>query len=176
MTVMNGSASRLAEVTAYVIRAHDMQARESRKRFRKWDGATPYAIHPVWCATTLLTETTLPEQLRSDGAIALLQHDLLEDTTAPLHPSTTAAERRLVEEMTFAYFEEEVERVWGCSPECRLLKCYDKVSNLLDMQWRTNKREQYITYTRRLIAEARERYGELNIARIAYAICAARPA
>lgn len=173
MIVTNGSASRLAEVTNYVIRVHDTHARAPRKRFRKWDGATPFAIHPVWCAMTILTETALPPKLRTRGAIALLQHDLLEDTTAPLHPSTTAEEQRLVEEMTFVNFEEEVERVWERSPECRLCKCYDKVSNLLDMNWQTNKREQYVAYTRRLIAEARERYGDLHITRITAAICAA---
>jgi hypothetical protein len=164
-------ARRLAEVTSYVIAAHDKQAREPRQRFRKWDTATPYAIHPVWCATMLLTETTLPKQLRKHGAIALLQHDLLEDTKAELHPSTNAPERRLIEEMTFASFEEEVEQVWKRSPECRLLKCYDKVSNLLDMNWRTGKRDMYVAYTLRLITEARERYGELNIVKIASAIC-----
>lgn len=161
---------RLAAITEYVIVAHDQQAREPHKRFRKWDRATPYAIHPVWCAMMILTEMTLSEDLRRRGAIALLQHDLLEDTTAPLHEETTFEERQLIDEMTFANFPEEVIYVWERSPECRLLKCYDKVSNLLDMTGRSDKREAYVVYTQRLLKEARQRYGDLYIVQIALAI------
>ena len=41
----------------------------------------------------------------------------------------------LVREMTFESFQEEVEHLWSRSAEARLLKLYDKVSNLLDGSW-----------------------------------------
>ncbi len=163
-------AERFSNLIDFVFRAHDKFAREPRKRFRKWDGATPYAIHPVWCATTLLTETTLPEDIRHHGALALLLHDILEDTEAPLPSRLPARVEVLVEEMTFASYEEEVELVWRRSELCQLLKVYDKTSNLLDMNWRTDKRDQYVAYTLRLCDVAERRFGPLNIVKIARAI------
>lgn len=158
----------LAELIEFVIRAHDEHAREPRKRFRKWDTGTPYAIHPIWCAMTLLTETSLPQTVRKDGARALLLHDILEDTTAELPERVYV--HNLVAEMTFESFEEEHELVWQRSELCILLKLYDKVSNLMDMNWRTGKHDLYIQYTRRLCEVVKARWGILNIVRIAEAI------
>lgn len=163
-------ANELAGLIGFVFEAHDQQATEPKKRFRKWDRQTPYAIHPVWCAMTILAETALPEELRTDGAQALLLHDLLEDTTAELPEGVSGRVRELVEEMTFESFEEEAELVWQRSEACQLLKLYDKVSNLLDMNWRTDKREAYKTYTLRLAELAAQRYGELNIVKMAHTI------
>jgi len=55
---------KLVDLIAYTFRAHGEGATKPSKAVRKWDGRTPYAVHPVWCAMTLLTETTLPEDLR----------------------------------------------------------------------------------------------------------------
>ena len=162
--------ARLASLVDFAFRAHDQFANEPRKRFRKWDGRTPYAIYPVWCAMTTLTETTLPEEIRYHGALALLLHDVLEDTKAPLPSRLPPRVEALVEEKTFASFEEEHELIWGRSELCRLLTTYDKVSNLLDANWRTNKRDLYVAYTLRLANEAEQRWGTLNIVRMARAI------
>ncbi len=162
--------ARFASLIDFAIRAHDKFANEPRKRFRKWDGHTPYSIHPVWCAMTILTETTLPADIRYKGALALLLHDVLEDTQAPLPSSLPAGVEALVDEMTFSSYEDEVERIGGRSEICRLLKLYDKVSNLLDMNWRTDKRDHYVAYALRLCDEAERRWGPLNITRIARAI------
>jgi hypothetical protein len=159
-----------ASLIDFTIRAHDKYATQPRKRFRKWDGHTPYSIHPLWCATTILTETALPADIRYQGALALLLHDVLEDTEAPLPPSLPAGVEDLVQEMTFDSYEDEVERVWGRSELCHLLKLYDKTSNLLDANWRTNKREAYINYTGQLCQNAETRWGTLNITKIARAV------
>ncbi len=162
--------ARLTSLIDFSFRAHDKFANETRKRFRKWDGRTPYAIHPVWCAMTILAETTLPEEVRYHGALALLLHDVLEDTQAPLPSRLPPQVEALVLEKTFISFEEEHKRIWGRSELCRLLTLYDKTSNLLDANWRTNKRDLYVEYTRRLADEAETRWGTLNIVRIARAI------
>src|SRR5262245_14892479 len=91
----------------YAWEAHMSFSRTPTKAVRRWDGKTPYAIHPVWCAMTLLTETSLPEELRFSGAQALLLHDILEDTTAGLPENVSEAVRALVQEMTFDSFEQE---------------------------------------------------------------------
>ena len=155
-----------------IIDAHTNQSRTPSKAHRKWDGSTPYALHPLWCATTLATETTLDEQTRTDGFLALLYHDVLEDTTLPLPTGFSQRVQGLIAGMTFyGGSAEEEEHLWERHTEIRLLKLYDKVSNLLDGSWMTTERkERYERHTRRLLDDVLEYYGELNITRIAQAV------
>ena len=156
----------------YSFTAHAEKPTKPSKAVRKWDGRTPYAVHPLWCATTLLTETSLPEDLRMRGAKALLLHDVLEDTTAGLPEGLEPQVVSLVEGMTFASSEEEMEQVWSRSDEVKLLKLYDKISNLLDGSWMSHeKKGRYVAYTKRLLGEVERDYGLLNIVRIARSLC-----
>ena len=151
--------------------AHNTKPVASHKAFRKWDGKTPYSIHPIWCAMTLLHETALPGELRSTGAEALLMHDILEDTTADLPGWTSDKTRLLVNEMTFASTDEEMNLVWSRRPFVRLLKLYDKVSNLMDGAWMSDgRRRAYIKYTRKLADDVGKNFGELNIVKITRAL------
>jgi len=159
----------------HVLLAHSEHARTPEDRVRFFDGVTPYAVHPIWCAMTLMTEPTLPLQLRRLGSLALLWHDTLEDTTAPLPPGTSPDVERLVREMTFDSFTHEVQDVWTRSETAKLLKLYDKVSNLLDGQWMSDEKwNRYVEHTTRLAAFVRDAFGELNIVRIAGAVCRRR--
>lgn len=165
------TSTRLTTVIAFVIRAHATCATKPSKAVRQWDGQTPYSIHPIWCATTILAETTLPEELRASGAEALLLHDVLEDTTANLPAYTTPRVRTLVHGMTFASFDEEMQLVWERGIEILLLKLYDKTSNLLDGAWMSaEKRASYNAYTLRLADDVEKAYGPLTIVRLARAI------
>ena len=76
-------AYKLIKVISYTVRLHAERPKKLEKAFRKCDGKTPYGVHPVWCAVTLLHETKLklPLELRAAYAEALLYHDLWEDTT-----------------------------------------------------------------------------------------------
>ena len=152
------------------IRAHEGQT-------RRWDKRTPYSIHPLWCATTILTETTLPQDLREDGALALLYHDVKEDTKDfELPHDLPSRVREWVDGMTFEGASvpggSDIERqhIWSRPPEIRLFKLYDKTSNLLDVSWAPLHRITiYKDYTRQLIEDVVPRYGELNIVRMARA-------
>tara|TARA_Y100001970_G_C14086424_1_gene777576 strand:- start:269 stop:781 length:513 start_codon:yes stop_codon:yes gene_type:complete len=165
------NTQRLAKLCLYTLLAHDTYARTEKKRFRKWDQSTPYAIHPLWCAMTILTETSLNEGLRVDGAEALILHDTLEDTYAALPSGTSDRVAALVEAMTFDSAEQERECIWQRSTEVQLLKLYDKVSNLLDGSWMNQeKRRVYETYVERLCIEVEKTYGTLNITNIARSV------
>ncbi|MBU3913878.1 MAG: hypothetical protein KKE50_07360 [Nanoarchaeota archaeon] len=156
--------TKLPGLIQCVIFAHTFCAKAVDKRFRKWDGKTPYYVHPLWCAMTLLTEEKLSEEIRRVGSQALLLHDMLEDTTAPLPEDTEAEVRRLVMDMTFDSSDEEVEKIWQKSGEVKLFKLYDKVSNFLDAGWMDSGRvEKYFDYTSRLLNFVAGSYGELNI-------------
>ena len=169
-------ADQLAAALQHTVRAHSHFPHTPRDAARLWDKRTPYAIHPIWCAMTLLTETTLPENIRYHGYLALLWHDTLEDTSLPLPNDIHPAVRQLVEEMTFANLDDEFAHLWTRSDTTKLLKLYDKVSQFLDGTWLSDTRwHQLLEHTRKLQTFVEATYGELNIVKIARAVCQPRP-
>jgi len=153
---------------AYVIDAHTNKAIRPDKATRMWDNTTPYHMHPIWCATTILYDTSLSERIRKNGSQALLYHDVLEDTTAGLPDWLSLDVRRLVQGMTFKSSEDEWENLWERGQEIKLLKTYDKTSNLLDSVWMKPERKvQHQTHLRKLVEDVQRNYGNLNILRIA---------
>lgn len=165
-------ANELRNSINFAIDAHTNFSNETKGTSRSWDKRTPYAIHPIWCAMTLLTETTLDEETRRTGYLTLLWHDILEDTKLLLPDNAESKVRVLVQELTFEGFQQEMQEIWGRSDIAKLLKLYDKTSNLLDGTWMNqNQWNQYVEYTSKIIDFVAERYGELNIVRIARAIC-----
>ena len=80
--------------------------------------------------------------------------------------------RILVDELTFESLQQEMQEIWGRSDEAKLLKLYDKISNLLDGTWMDENRwNQYVEYTLKLMNFVVERFGELNIVKISRAVC-----
>jgi len=155
----------------HAIDAHTNHATKPSKAVRKWDGKTPYWVHPVWAATTMAHEVTLPEELRAAGCAALALHDVLEDTTVGLPAGTSDRVRLLVEAMTFESSDEEMVKVWERGSEILLLKLFDKVSNLMDGTWMTpEKRARYAAYTLRLANEVEKVWAGLTIVKIARAL------
>lgn len=153
--------------------AHTHHPLKPSKAVRKWDGRTPYFVHPVWCATTILEEPNLPEPLRRRGAQALALHDVLEDTTLKLPKSIGPTVRKLVQGMTFeGGSAQEMVEVWSRPPEIRLLKLYDKTCNMLDDGFMDPAhRRKTRRYVRRLIADVEAHYPGTNIVKLARALC-----
>ena len=156
----------------FTVHAHMAEPLQPDDRVRYWDKHTPYIIHPIWCAMTLLTETTLPELIRIDGYQALLWHDVLEDTKIEHLPDTTSLHvADLVTAMTFNSFTDERKLIWDRDKLVRLLKLYDKTSNLMDGAWMSaEKWNVYVKFTRTLAEDVTANYGMLNIVKIAHAI------
>jgi len=157
---------------ADVFDAHQRKAIKATSGLRFWDMKTPYVVHPFWCAMTILTETRLDEQIRVSGSMALLYHDVLEDTTKKLPKELDSQVVDLIKGMTFlGGIQEEMDTVWVKSKEIILLKLYDKTSNLLDAVWMKGKsRKTYLLYTKKLLNNVLENYGELNITVMAKSI------
>ena len=154
------------------ISAHCFSVKPS-KAVRKWDGLTPYSVHPVWCATMVLHETALAEDIRIDGSQALLFRDVLEDTLAELPNYLSERVKNLVQDMTFESSDVEMLKVWDKPIEVKLFKLYDKVSNLMDASWMSpEKLRKYREYTNRLTQEVQTHYGELNIVKLAKILAA----
>jgi hypothetical protein len=168
-------AAEFAESIELTLLAHSAYANTPRDAIRWWDSTTPYAIHPIGCATTMLAETTLSAEIRFTGYQVLLWHDMLEDTSLPLPPACRPDVRRLVEEMTFTSFADELANLWSRSEMTKLLKLYDKTSQLLDAVWMdAAKWNRLVEHTHKLIAFVVEQHGELNIVRIARALAHTR--
>lgn len=155
--------------------AHSEHGNSPDDAVRFHDRTTPYVVHPLWCAASLLQEPAVPSHFREVGSFALLWHDTLEDTSLPLPSDTTEEVRRLVEGMSFASFDDERTAVWARPKEIRLLKLYDKVSNLLDGTWmKPEKWNVYVEHTLRLAADVGSEFGDLGIVKIARAIAIVR--
>jgi hypothetical protein len=155
----------------FVMQAHQTKPRKPSKAFRKWDVQTPYFLHPIWCASTITTETTLELATRKRGAKVLLYHDVSEDTLAGLPDWLDADTKRDIADMTFEGSKEEMSKIWDRPPHIKLFKLYDKVSNLLDGVWMdAEKKAKYIDYTNRLRDFVEGHYGALNITRMAKGI------
>lgn len=161
------NSQKLSSLILYVIDAHDKFAKREQDRFRKWDGKTPYSIHPIWCAMTLLSETSLPESVRDFGAEALLLHDIQEDTNAPIFECSDEA-KKLSRELTFDKSEDSMQLIFERSKTAQLLKLYDKISNFLDGSWMSGeKKQKSLLDIERLSKEVISNFGPLNITKIA---------
>ena len=168
-----------AEILARAIR-HAMiwHARFSTKPGKAFRGGhdeertwTPYGIHPIWAAMTILHERDLPRNVREDGAMALFYHDVLEDTTRGLPRDLPKRVRDLVEAMTFESFDQEMELLWQRTPVIRLLKLYDKTSNWMDGGWMyPERRVLHRAHLTKIVEDVEQNFGPLNVVRIARAL------
>ncbi|MFW6002751.1 MAG: hypothetical protein ACOCQD_05360 [archaeon] len=133
---------------------------------------TPYSIHPIWCASTLLTEHLLTNEIKTLGYKSLLLHDVIEDTNYKLDNEIEDDVISLVKEMTFSSFKDETKKLEKMSDLCKLFKLYDKVSNLLDCSWmNSEQKKKYLKHTKYLIDFVEKKYGQLNIIIIGKNIC-----
>jgi hypothetical protein len=167
----NRVAQMIQDGVSFTRLAHIELPRSPKDAVRFHDRSTPYIIHPIWCAMTIMTETTLEEAFRLKGCQALMWHDVLEDTHAELPTDISDELLKLIQDMSFASFDIEKDLVWQKPKEIRLFKLYDKTSNLLDAShYSVEKWNSYAEFTRRLVDDVEINYGKLNIVKIARAI------
>lgn len=164
-------ADEIINSIVFAKHAHIDQPKTPDDKVRFHDYRTPYIVHPIWCAMTLLSETILDENIRFSGYKALMFHDVLEDTNAALPDEINSDVKELIISMTFKSFGEETQKIWQCSNLVRLLKLYDKTSNLLDGSHMSDaKWNAYVEFVILLITDVEANFGQLNIVKIAKAI------
>ena len=90
-----------AEYVRYVAQAHQEHVLPTAKAMRVFPSGekNPYFTHTLWCSMMMLLDTQLPENLRDAGAVALLFHDVLEDTSSPLPDSLSPEAVQFVHEI-----------------------------------------------------------------------------
>ena len=158
----------LSDLISFTINAHEAFARKPSKKVRLWDESTPYSIHSIWCAMTLLHETNLTEKIRVICSQALLLHDIMEDTVQDLPVGIDPQVKMLVNEVTFASTEESMQRIWEKSDQAKLITLYDMTSNMMDGVWMSpEQRNVYGLHTKKLSDFVEKTFGSLNIVSIA---------
>jgi len=145
--------------------------KEPKNATRNWDGKTPFAIHPIWCAVTIASEQKLSEDVRRRGILTLLYHDIFEDTQGNLPANLPKDVIQCIRSMTFGERTPDWDGIRVLSAEVRLFKLYDKTSNLLDpLQPKVINPVKNNKLMEALINDVQQNYGNLNIVKIAIAL------
>ncbi|HEV7449593.1 MAG TPA: hypothetical protein VGP13_03605 [Candidatus Paceibacterota bacterium] len=167
-------AQILHELIDRSVMSHDAFARAESNRFRKFDSATPYGAHPVWCAMTILQEPLLEQKLRDSGAKVLLFHDVPEDTTDALPGCMLSTQEILwVRQMQFEGSAHKMREIWAKDKEVILFEIYDATNNYSDGAWMNEeKKAVHKAFILRLADYVEKEFGNLNIVRFARAIVA----
>lgn len=158
----------------YVMIAHMEYPRKPENRFRKCTGL-PYYVHPLECAAMMLAETnrTIAE-FQYDAALALVYHDVLEDTFRLLPQWLSERVVEWVNYLTLPEggFSKTFNDIWGKPQEVRLLRLCDSTNNLRDMdcfspEKQYEKKEQVLL----LAEDAEQNFGALMVAEYARGLC-----
>jgi hypothetical protein len=163
------SASELSGMISDVFRLHSEFPKSPEKAFRKFDGRTPYGVHPTLAAMLFAHEESLYEDLRVLGIKALLGHDLIEDTTAPLPAWCSDPEVELyIRELTFTEGQNPLVDIWHRRHTAILLKFYDVVANLMCAgAMKPERAKERQMYADRMLAYIKDIYPQLEILKIA---------
>lgn len=162
--------------------AHQEKPNKHGNPLRSFPGGreNPYFTHPVWCALMMFLEPLLPDEVRIPGSLALLFHDVIEDTTTPLPEDLPRDVKRLVDALTVPKLPEYNYSGWELEKETilekprliQLLKLYDKTSSLYDMSVREDRYQEWMTITGQLAKQVEEEFGRLNIVILAQSLIA----
>lgn len=168
---------RIITYSRLIANAHQQYPNQFGKTTRKLLNGEqiPYFIHPILAATLILSEPNLPEKIRTQGAIVLLFHDVLEDTTVNLPKDLEPSTRKLIIAMTiskeekygFSSFEKERVVLPRASSQIQLLKLYDKVATLYDGALPKERYAAWCDLTEKLAFTVEKKYRKLRVVLLA---------
>jgi hypothetical protein len=142
------------------------------------DGKVPYMMHPLWCASMLITDTQIPWEQREIGFKALILHDVLEDTSLELPDWVELEVRDAVKAMTFDSQVQALRAYKSKSPFIKLLMLYDELSTMYEDHVGVNngivlkkiKKKMWKEFVIKGIAEVEKEYGNIRIVQVGKAI------
>jgi len=163
-----------------IAKAHQEETNEygKKERFLPTGETIPYFFHPLWCSILVLMEPTLSEDMRTTFALALMYHDVLEDTSTLLPDNLPHTVKKYVHELTvpkeamynFSSWEKEKDEILTKPINIQLLKLYDKTATLYDMSLKKERINEWSTVVQKLADNVEKEYGTLQIVRIARAL------
>ncbi|MFZ6014971.1 MAG: hypothetical protein ACOYUZ_01280 [Patescibacteria group bacterium] len=153
---------------AHVITALQRDANDPRANVRKHDLATPFAVHPLWCAISILSAPDIEQDLRLAGYKVLLEHALEPQTgKAPDADRIQLEQIRSLRCLSRVKNDDGSLR-WSAPPEIRLFKLFEVVHNLYDDE--IDGDDLNIKLARDLVGDVQANFGNLKIIRIAKAL------
>ena len=148
-------------VLQFAIDAHTVH--NERDAYRKFDGKTPFWIHPVGIATAILNDAGIPYYIREKAAIVALLHDVIEDTSADINRLRPCLGEEMFNcvydyvkdltcETSLASQQKFMDNPCGCSDICLLVRIADIIDNM-----QTYQTKKYFPYVFALQKEMCER-------------------
>ena len=142
------------------------------------DGKVPYMMHPLWCASMLITDTQIPWEQREIGFKALILHDVLEDTSLELPSWIESEVREAVQAMTFENHKQALREYENKTPFIKLLMLYDELSSMYENHVgvfnnsvvKKVKRRLWKEFTIKGIKEVEKEYGNIRIVQVGKAV------
>lgn len=161
----------------YTAISHQDHTNEFGKKIRTGveQSGIPYFFHPLWCSVMVYMEPMLSEKTRYDYSLALLFHDILEDTTKNLPKELSENIKKLVSELTVPRLPEYNFSSWNLEKttllkkpvDIQLLKLYDKVASMYDMALSQQRLKEWCDLVEKVSENVEKEYGELNIVLLA---------
>ncbi len=163
--------------TAILIAAVHFAADKHRDQRRKDKAATPYINHPVSLAHILVDEGGIED---SDVLCAALLHDTIEDTETTAEDLVAHFGERItsivleVTDDTSQHFtvrkQAQIDHAPHMSPEAKLVKLADKISNLRDLlafppaDWTPERKQAYMDFSVAVVDGLRGTNAALEVA------------
>lgn len=134
------------------------------------DGKVPYFVHPLWCATMLVTDTRIPYKERELGFKTLILHDVLEDTDLTLPDWVEPEVVELIKQMTFKSSDSALDLVSSEPINIKLLHLADGLSSMYEEHVSEKRRSKWKTILATNLVDIESHYGNIRLVQIAKAI------
>jgi hypothetical protein len=155
---------------SHTIMMYQEDVNQHNIKVRAHDKATPFAVHPIWCAISILSAPDLNQDLRVDGFWIILNHNL-ENYTGKKPDCSQVILEKIHSLQCLSYVKEADGAItWSAPPEIRLFKLFEQVHKLYDNEHECDDIE--LDLTQDLLADVQTNYGNLKIVRIAKALMA----
>lgn len=165
----------MSDATATLIRAVAFAADKHRNQRRKDADASPYINHPIALANVLANEGGVTDLTVLCAAVL---HDTVEDTETTeaelveaFGPKIASVVMEVTDDKSLAKAERkqrQVEHAPHISPEAKLVKLADKISNLRDVLasppagWSVERKREYFAWATRVVDGVRGVHPQLE--------------
>ncbi|MDD5342675.1 MAG: hypothetical protein PHI73_05090 [Patescibacteria group bacterium] len=134
------------------------------------NGKVPYIIHPLWCASMLITDTRIPYEEREKGFKALVLHDVLEDTSMQFPDWVEPDVKEIVKELTFETSDHALASIQSKSINIKLLMLVDGLSSMYEEHVWPQRRNKWKAMMEIVVKEVEEHYGNIRVVQLAKSI------
>jgi hypothetical protein len=134
------------------------------------NGKIPFMMHPLWCASILVTDTRIPYDERETGFKALILHDVYEDTSLELPDWVEPKVKNMVKELTFKNSDHALKTAQSKPINVKLLLLVDGLSNMYEEHVTLKRRKIWKQKVKAVTKEIEAHYGNIRVVQLAKAM------